>query len=842
MKTLYLTFPSSVYFSFYSFFLRSSGEFFILCCLVLIIQQQRTGFMKIPLSWLQEYINPGCSPAQIAALLTSAGLEVDAVETTMPNFERVVVGRVVRVEKHPNADKLCLASVTDGVETYQVVCGAPNCREGLKTAFAMVGALLPESSGKRFQVNKAKLRGVESFGMLCSAKELEIGGEHDGIIEFGEHLKEGTDVAEMYADTVFDISLTPNLGHCANVIGIARELSAVTGMPLRYPKIEIKENKQSTEKAAHVIVEDGKGCPRYACRVIKNVKIGPSPEWMQKRLSSCGLRPINNIVDITNYVLLEMGQPLHAFDYDKLEGHTIIVRSAQKNEPFVTLDEKERILEKGDILICDQKKPVTIGGVMGGLNSEVSETTTNILLEAAYFHAGTIRKTSKRLGLQTDSSRRFERGSDPNALIPALNRAAMLIQQLAGGDVLEGVIDLKKEAFPDKQIPCRLSRINSLLGTHLSVSEVENIFKRLQFSYKWDGVDTFTVTIPTFRVDVTAEIDLVEEVARIYGYNNIQKSAMRYQASTLPHTPIFLFEREIRSRLVSEGLQEFITCDLIGPTLSGIVKEHLMPEEAIIKVLNPMSIEQSILRTTLLPGLLQLVKYNIDHQNHDISGFEIGRIHFKDGEQYKEESVVGIVLTGKNIPHHWDLEPHDADFYDLKGILENFLGELGISNALYKESAFKSFHSGRQASITVDNLKIGSIGEIHPKILRRLDVTQRIIFAELSLHDLMKVRKMNQQMQPLPRYPASERDWTLTLKEETPVQTIVDQIKSVASPLLEEVSLVAVFRSEKLGKENKNVTFHFVYRDKEKTIEQNTVDAEHARITSAVTSNLVQKV
>lgn len=799
--------------------------------------------MKLPLSWLQEYINPGCSPAQISVLLTSAGLEVDAVETTAPSFERVVVGRVIKVEKHPAADKLCVANVSDGVEVFQVVCGAPNCREGMKTAFAPVGASISDGPGKQFKISKAKLRGVESSGMLCSAKELQIGEEGDGIMEFADQVKEGADVAEMYADTVFEISLTPNLGHCSNVIGVARELSAVTGLPMNQPKIHVIESKQQrTDKAAHVTVEDQKGCPRYVCRVIKNVKIGPSPEWMQKRLIASGLRPVNNIVDITNYVLLEMGQPLHAFDFDKLDGHAIIVRSAKKDERFVTLDEKERVLQPGDILICDKQKPVALGGIMGGLNSEVTDTTVNVLLEAAYFHPGTIRKTSKRLGLQTDASRRFERNCDPNAVIAAADRAAMLMHELAGGDVLEGVIDIKTEEFPNKQITVRLSRINAILGTHLSVDEVENVFSRLQFVCQWDGKDNFVISVPTFRADIGAEIDLVEEVARIYGYNNIQKSEIRYQASTIPHTPIFLFEREIRTRLVSEGLQEFLTCDLIGPTLSGIVKEHLMPEEAIIKVLNPTSIEQSILRTSLLPGLLQLVKYNINYQNHDISGFEIGRIHFKEGEeQFKEESVLGIVLSGKNAPHHWDQKPHDADYYDLKGIVENLLAELCIENATFKISAFKAFHTGRQASIFVNGLEVGSIGEIHPTILRRLDVTQRIIFAELSLHDLMNVRSATKQMKPLPKYPCSGRDWTVTLKDEVTLQSIMDQIKLTASPVLEEVSLVDIYRSEKLGKDLKNVTLHFVYRDKEKTIEQEIVDSEHNRITTAVMQELVKK-
>lgn len=678
--------------------------------------------MKVPLSWLQEYVHPDCSPEKIADLLTSAGLEVDGIET----------------------------------------------------------------------------------------------------------IKDGND-----ADTIFEISLTPNLGHCSNVIGVARELSAVAGWPLQVPRNAVVESKQRTDQAIKVVVEDVKGCPRYACRVVKGIKIAPSPEWMKKRLTASGLRSVNNVVDVTNYVLLEMGQPLHAFDYDKLEGKEIIVRQAKEGEQFVTLDEKERQLAAGDIVICDSKKPLAIGGVMGGQNSEVGDTTTNILLEAAYFHPGTIRKTSKRL-VQTDSSRRFERGCDPNAVIFALDRAAMLIQQLAGGEVLEGVVDIKKDSFVEKVINCRLSRTNSILGTRLSISEVENVFNKLQFPYKWDKVDSFAVTVPTFRVDVTGEIDLIEEVARIYGYNNIEKSAMRYEASTMPHTPIFLFEREMRTRLISEGLQEFITCDLIGPTLTRIVKEHLMPEEATITVMNPTSIEQSILRTSLLPGLLQLVKYNSDHQNNDISGFEIGRVHFKEGEQFKEASAVGIVLSGKKTPHHWDEKPHDSDFYDLKGIVENFISELGIANAVFKKSDFKSFHTGRQASIFVGELEIGSIGEIHPTILRRLDVTQRIIYAEFSLQDLMKVRTITKQMKPLPKYPCSKRDLTVTLKEKVTNQEIIDLIKSIASPLLEDVSLVDIYRSEKLGVDNKNVTLHFVYRDKEKTIEQEAVDAEHNRITTGV--------
>lgn len=796
--------------------------------------------MKFPLSWLKEYIDCDLTPEQIGKKLTLAGLEVESIETIAPGFEKVVVGRVTHVEKHPNADKLCVATVTDGQETFQVVCGAPNCRSGMKTAFAKVGAILHDESGNSFTVKPAKLRGVESSGMLCSAKELGLGDEADGIMELDATIKDGMDIASLYADTIFDVALTPNLGHCASLIGIARELSAATGCPLLPPGITVKETQgMPIEKFTKVTVEDKKGCPRYACRVIKEINVAPSPDWMQRRLIACGLRPVNNIVDATNYVVMELGHPMHAFDYDTLDGHQIIVRSAKEGETITTLDDKERSLKQGDVLICDKSKPVALAGIMGGQNSEVSDKTRNILLEAAYFHPGTIRKTSKRLGLSTDASKRFERGADPNLALKAIDRCAQLIAEIAGGNTCTGVLDVAAQEFPEKRIICRLSRVNQILGTQLSVSEVENVFHRLDFVYRWDTQDAFTVTVPTYRVDVTQEIDLIEEVARIYGYENLTKTTAHYQTSMLPHSPLFLFERQVRNRLIAEGLQEFLTCDLIGPSLLSLVQEDpTASENTMISVMNPSSMEQSVLRTSLLPGLLQVVKYNVDHQNHDISGFEVGRVHFKQGERYEEETVVGIVLSGKPEPQNWDQKSQEADFFDLKGIVENLLSLLQIKNVTFKIGSLPTFHGGRQASIYVGDLEIGSLGEVHPSVQRRLDVPQRILFAELSLNDMLQIAKPDDKMKELAKYPGSERDWTVTVPEEMPIQELFDLIKSNSSPLLEQVSLVAIYRSEKLGPDLKNVTFHFVYRDLSKTIEQETVEAEQARITSQVMQKL----
>jgi phenylalanyl-tRNA synthetase beta chain len=687
--------------------------------------------MKFPLSWLSEYIDIDLSPEEIGQILTSAGIEVDSIE-----------------------------SIVD---------------EALNT------------------------------------------------------------------DVIFEVSLTPNLGHCASLIGIARELSAATQKPVRYPKIQFEESEWSTTSSAiRVTVEDSKACPRYTCRVIKDLLIGPSPAWLQRRLIASGLRPINNIVDVTQYVVLERGLPLHAFDYEKIEGQQIIVRSARAEESLTTLDDRKRELNKEDLLICDGSGPICLAGIMGGKNSEVSETTTHVLLEAAYFNPSVIRKTNKRLGLSTDASKRFERGCDPNEPITSLNRAAMLLEELAGGKPCQGYLDVAVKSFPDKEISCRFNRLQELLGIPFGVSEVEEIFHRLDFSVKWDGDNLFLLKIPTYRSDISSEVDLIEEVARVYGYNNIRKKQTAYEVSLLGHTPLFLYERGVRNQLIAEGLQEFLTCDLIGPTLLATVKELPFPADSTIKVLNPTSIEQSILRTSLLPGILQVIKHNIDHQTVDIHGFEVGRIHFKTKEEYKEQSNVAIFLTGQREPSHWDYKGKEVDFYDLKGIVENLLKGLNVSSVDYKVSSLTIFHTGRQAAIYVGALEIGSLGEIHPAILRRMDIGQRVLFAELNLQDLMRVGLSEQKMKEFSKYPGSERDWTLSIPEKISFEEIRSYVSSVPSSLLENLTLLDIYRNEALGQGIKNITLRFMYRDQEKTIEQEAVDSEHARITTTVFRMLPQ--
>lgn len=790
--------------------------------------------MKFPLSWLKEYIDLNLSPTQIARCLTSLGVEVDALEKVNLNFTNVLVAQVLEVMPHPNADKLCLASVTDGTAVYEVVCGAPNCHKGMKTAFASIGATLIDEAGHSFKIRKTKLRGIESHGMLCSLKELGIANEDDGIVEFTDHIKLGADLSETYGDTIFHVSLTPNLGHCSSLIGIARELEIATGTPLKKPTFEVKETNSLIEDAVKVKVESFVDCPRYTCRLIRNVKVKESPVWLQRKLTLSGLRPVNVVVDVTNYVLLEMGQPLHAFDFSQIEEGEIVVRRALAKEHLVTLDGKDRELTPNVLIISDSRKPLAIAGVMGGANSEVTNQTTDILLESAFFKASTVRKSGKSAGVQTDASRRFEKEVDPNGLVEALDRAASLIVELSSGNIAKGIIDAKQEEFSAKTINCRLSKINQLLGIPFSVSEVEAIFHRLNFHSTWDGQDTFHVRIPTYRRDLFQEVDLIEEVIRVFGYENIPKQATSYHSSPINHAPLFSFEKEVKNRLVAEGLQELITCDLIGPKLLQIVQGKSFKEEDFVRVLNPTSIEQSVLRTSLLPGLLEVVKYNFDHECQHVSAFEVGRIHFKEEDGYKEQSVVGIVLMGEKAPYHIDPKPKEVDFFDLKGIIENLLKGVGIEKYIFHTSKKDTFHPGRQASITVEGLEIGSIGQVHPAILKRLDLPRLVLFAEFDLQDLYQKRKPFKKQMPLPIYPSSERDWTITLDESLPVQRLLVAAKTAHSHLLEDVSLLDIYKSDQIGASLKNVTLHFIYRDRDKTFHQEDVDREHERITNHV--------
>lgn len=790
--------------------------------------------MKLPLSWLHEQIALKQSPEELARLLTMAGLEVESLERLKMPFEGVVVGRVTACERHPNADKLVVAKVSDGREESQVVCGAANCREGILVAWAR-----PGSRVKELPIKVAKLRGVESSGMLCSADELGFSGTYDGILELPSHFSVGADLAEAFNDWLLDIAITPNLGHCASVVGIARELAAITGeTDHKWESSGVSEGSDSVESLVAVTVLDRDRCPRYSCRVIQGVTVGQSPQWLRRRLELCGIRSVNNVVDATNYVMLELGHPLHVFDFDKIGGHEVVVRRAREGESITTLDGKVRNLTDDVLVICDRDAPMALAGIMGGLDSEVGTCTTNLLIESAYFQPTGVRRSSKRLGVQSEASRRFERGADPNGVLVALDRVTHLICELAGGTVARSAIDIRVGDFPGREVICRVSRVNAILGLRLAIGEIESVFKRLGFPYEWDRKESFHVRVPTYRADILGEIDLIEEVARIYGYENIEKQPGYYQVSNLPHAPIYLFETQVRDVLKALGLQEFLTCDLIGPTLLKIVEGKEEIDDATIRVLNPTSVEQSILRRSLLPGLLQVVKFNVDRRNESVLGFETGRIHFKQGEFYREEAVAAFVLSGPDRPSHWDHKSKGIDFFDSKGLAEALLENIAAGEVTFQASAVPWLHPGRQAAILVHGFEVGVVGEVHPDVLRRLDIDQRISFSEVNLHSLYKYKRGQSRMEELPLYPASERDWTVAVSTAIPYQAVLQPVHQAASPLLEKVELIDLYRGDKVAAGYQNLTLRFTYRDRRRTLQQEAVDVEHERLTQSVLAAL----
>ncbi|MGE5196504.1 MAG: phenylalanine--tRNA ligase subunit beta [Anaerolineae bacterium] len=809
--------------------------------------------MKVPFSWLKEYVDCSQTVQQIAEALTLGGLEVEGVIHPIFSFRDVIVAKIMAIARHPNADKLTIATVFDGKETYQVVCGAPNCREGLKTAFAKIGALLKDPQGKEFKIKKAILRDVESFGMLCSEKDLGLSESHEGLIELPSNWKEGEDLTSLLADPILEISLTPNLGHCMSIRGVARELAALLPASLKElspfaidralresgQQREVKEDSQpSIDKMLKVEVEDALRCPRYACQMLKGLAVGPSPSWLKNRLESCGIRSINNIVDATNFIMLELGQPLHAFDYEKIIGKRLKIASCPSRISFTTLDNKQRELPENTLVICDAERPLAIAGIMGGENSMVTENTRDIVLEAAYFEGRGLRQTAKHLNLRTDSLLRFEKGIDPEDVVLALERAASLIQELCGGVVIKGVIDHNARSSEKLELFCRTEKANELLGTQLSQTEMVSFLRRLNIELVKEEDGRFQVAIPSYRHDIKLEVDLIEEIGRIYGYNYIPKKTAYYCSSPLTHAPLYLFEKKTRSFCIAQGLQECITCDLISPKLSELSAENALGTENFISVLNPSSIDHSVLRPTLLPGLLQVVKSNLFQQNHDLALFEVGRIHCRKQQEIIERSTLAIACLGASRPYHYDPKPREVDFFDLKGVLENFFIALGILNVHFKPSFLHTFHPGRQARIVRGEEILGVIGEVHPVHLKKLDIGTKVFFAELDLHDLFSLSRQDFRFQELSTYPGSDRDWTLTVKEGLAAVHLIEAAWEAKSQLLENVSLLDLYKSKQIGEDRKNITLRFYYRDRQKTISMEAVEKEHAKITQSVAQKL----
>ncbi|MBN1914440.1 MAG: phenylalanine--tRNA ligase subunit beta [Parachlamydiales bacterium] len=784
--------------------------------------------MRVPLSLLKKYIDVDLPIAKLTELLTLTGLEVESVENQVPPFDHVVVGKVETVNKHPNADSLVIASVNDGKETVQVVCGAPNCREGLLTAFAKIGAHLTEE-GKTITIKKSKLRGIESFGMLLSEKELSLSENHEGILELPSSFTVGSDLSVL-ADPVLLLSLTPNLGHCYSIIGVARELAAQLNKKISYPEISFEEGSTPIESKISVSVLCPNVVPRYALRLLEGIEMVPSPFWLKKALLAYGMRPINVIVDVLNFTMIEMGQPLHGFDYDTLEEKKIEIQQLSSPLEMLALDHETKICPSSSIVISNHQKAIALGGIIGEMHSSIKTSTKNVLIESAIFDPLIIRKTSSALMLRTESSMRFEKGCDRGNVITALNRACSLIQRLCGGKIAKGAIDTQSEKITPRIIPLRPQRANSILGTKISLNEMISLLQRLDFEPE-EKQSMLEVTIPTFRNDIHSEIDLIEEVGRLYGYNSIEKKSPYFTISHCNHSPVYVMERKMKNVLMMEGLQEWITPDLISPKMATTEKS------SIISVQHTKSIEHSILRSSYLSSFLEIIRYNTDHQNEEMMGFEIGRLHFDQEGTIIEKPAMGMILTGNETPKHWSAKERPIDFYTIKGIVENLMIRFS-QKVSFHPSAHSSLHPSRQAAILLEGKEIGIVGEVHPLLVQEWEIKNRVLFfAELDTTSLISPKE--KQYLPYALYPFSSRDWTLSLKKTFPYEQLSSLIEKNRPLLLEDFYLLDIYR-DPAHSEMHNMTIRFIYRDTNKTVSYDEVERNHQKILQKVSKNLFQ--
>ena len=788
--------------------------------------------MHIPLSWLKEFVSLDVTEKALGELLTLAGLEVDKIEPSSLSFEGVIVGEIQSVEPHPHADQLNIATVFNGRETVQIVCGDLRCAAGMKVALAPIGAILSDRDKRTFKIKKSKLRGIESFGMLCSEEELGLSEKSEGIFVLHQEAPVGVDLHTLFGDAVFDISLTPNLGHCMSVLGIAREMGALLNRPIHLPFFEIHEDGIDSELT--IQIEDPNDCFFYTCQKISGIQMGPSPKWMQERLEKGGVRSINGIVDVTNYVMLELGQPLHAFDAKKVQGQTLKVQRTKTPISFPTLDGKTHTIPENVLMIYDAENPLAIAGIMGGASSQITETTTEIILEAAHFHPSIIRKGSKTLSIRSESSIRFERGIDFERVKMALQRATSLIAQMGTDLFIEKRVEKVGKIHTKQRIFLRHSKVNTLLGTAFSLEDIQSLLHRLDMETAREK-EGLTVFIPSYRNDITQEIDLVEEVARIYGYNHLPKRQERIFPSTLSHSPLYQLKRNGSKCLIASGLQEIVTCDLISPELAGLALGPPEEGKEAISVLHPSCVDQSILRPSLLPGMLQVAKHNIDRHRHDLCFFELGNIYFKKEGTYTQRLTAGILLTGKRGPHHWEKKGEGVDFFDLKGIVELVIDTFQALKGTIEKACLTHFHPHIQGKIVFKKGVLALLGEVHPHLLKGLKIDKKVWYAEIDLEALPVKNWKKKTLVPLPQFPGSNRDWTFICDQNAPIGTILQAIESFPSKFLKTCECLDLYQGEAIGTHKKSCTVRLLYRNDAETIKQSQVEAEHARLVQEIT-------
>lgn len=792
--------------------------------------------MKVTYNWLREFVDFDHSPEELAHLLTMLGLEVDAIEYCGSGLDDVVVAQVVERNQHPNADKLSLCRVDNGREILNVVCGAQNYKSGDKVALAQLGATLPGD----FRIKRSKIRGEESCGMLCSEKELGLADESAGIMVLSADLALGTPVFEALGikDTVFEIGLTPNRADCLSVIGVAREIAAKLGKKVRYATHVVPEGDTDIAAVASVEIVDPDLCPRYAARYISGCTIAPSPQWLVNRLKALGQRSINNVVDITNYVLMEYGHPLHAFDFRQLAGGSIIVKRAADGERFTTLDGQERLLSSADLTIRDAGRAVALAGIMGGENSEIAADTTNILLESACFNPSAIRLSSKKLGIHTESSHRFERGADINIVTTALDRAAALTAELSGGTIAKGIIDVFPAPPATKKIIFRIARAAEIIGVAFDEQTIRNIFTSLEFSVAPVGEGILEVIVPFFRVDIEREIDLVEEVARLYGFENIPV--------TMPVAEIFSdripraqqLERQIKNLLVGEGFNEVINFSFSSH--NDILKLNLPPTDrrsAAVALLNPLVDEHAVMRTTLLPALLQTTARNFSLRNLNLRLFEMRRVYWiNPGADLPAEPLhVAGVLTGLRAPEGWNQTKEQVDFYDVKGIVEAVAGLFNLSQLSFMQGGVEPFyHPGKSAAVLCNDTLIGTLGEIHPDVQEAFELDKAVHYFELDFAKLVELSSDFLTAKTPSRFPDTYRDIAMLVAGETPSAAVVECIKTVKSDKVTSIEIFDLYTGDKIPAGMKSLALRVRYGSTERTLTDEDVGKIHQKIIDAL--------
>ncbi|MEI8139450.1 MAG: phenylalanine--tRNA ligase subunit beta [bacterium] len=808
--------------------------------------------MKLPLSWLKEYVDFELTPKELASLLTFSGTEVEGIKTIGGDFTGLIVGEVLSVERHPNADRLTVCQVNDGTSTLTVVCGAPNVAAGIKVPLATIGTTLPNG----LKIKKAKVRGIESFGMLCAADELGLSEDHNGLMILPADVITGTPFSEIVGppETVLELEVTPNRPDCLSMIGMAREVATLLGKPLKIPAPVMKESGTSVESLASVTIEDAVGCPRYTGRVVQGITIAPSPQWLQSRLSAAGIRPINNVVDITNYVMLESGQPLHAFDYELLEGHKIVVRRARVDEAMSTLDGAARELTSEMLLIADVRRPVAVAGVMGGAGSEIRDVTKTVLLESAYFKPSDVRKTSKKMGLSSESSYRFERGVDVENVEWVSRRAVQLMCELAGGVAAKGVIDVYPTKTAHGQVTLRFARVRDLLGIEITNEKVMSIFTSLGFGIVSNDAVRCVVDVPAFRVDVLQEADLIEEVARINGLDKIPSpSPVAKIVPGVDDKPTRAV-LALRENLVGLGLAETMNYSFLSEKLLDLVDYGDAAKRVVLP--NPISADHTILRDSFIPQMIETLGKNRARQAREASLFEMGRVFFKDADGKNAESdriCIGLMGPVGRAGILKSQPVKDEEMFQwIKGILESLgraqhvaavaRGGLCRLDIELKPLSSPCFEEGRAVSVWLAGVNVGVMGLVSERLRNEWRMADPVAVLELEVAPLLKDVLRVPVSHGIGSFPGVDRDVAMVVEDGISHEAILKSIWTAAPPELVDIQLFDVYRGENLGKGRKSLAYSLTYRSMDKTLTDEVANAFHDKVKAALRKDVAADI